>query len=185
MCLDMCVSMHILRSKKDFILSVLSLYHVALRNLTQIVSLKERHPLQSKASYLPLALSFWDRISFWTWRSLIRLDWLAGKNLSIFLASVSPGLGLQGIAPCLAFHMGDRDPNPSHRVCVENRSSEVNHLPQHALLLLWYSFTDMTGSTVLLGSTILSLTLDSEELALSSSLRCRCHPLGYDINRVY
>lgn len=80
MCVDMCVSTHILR----FILWVLSLYRVALRNLIQVVSRKERCPLQSQTSYLPLALSFWDRISFWTWRSLIRLDPLARKTLRIF-----------------------------------------------------------------------------------------------------
>lgn len=48
MCVGMCVPKHILRSKKNSILSVLSLYHVALRNLTQVVSLKERCPLPNK-----------------------------------------------------------------------------------------------------------------------------------------
>lgn len=89
---------------------------------------------QHHLSSIAFHLSFWDRISHWTWTSRIPQDWLV-HELRRSSCFVSPALRLEACSTTLGFFCGCWDLNLNPHVCL------AGVLPHGAVsLVLWWHF---------------------------------------------
>lgn len=94
---------------------------------------------------LLLYLLFWDRVSHWTWRSMVCLEWLAANLLEVLLSPAPQFLDFSYTLPHPASFCGFWGLSLIPYVCMTNTlPTELSHQP---LQLLFFFILSLASTT--------------------------------------